>query len=350
MSTDQDRPSLRLLAALADVRLDPGALRASLGDTVLEASGPRDMISLLSRELYRRVHARITIPDAAGQPQHRDLAFEEALARATPHRTCPTAVLPAPGAVTGQPDRIEVEIDGVRVWLPRAMLDGAQPPAIVHMPAARAALCPGFVVADGPRGRYHEPPVIRVYVHIERPEAACRVWNGVLGVLNGAGVNYRAKVASAPARFPRQDAMVVYLGRDAWHSTALVRDAVRDLAGQVGGRSSPYTRVLAPGVSAAWEPVDARPGYRELSFGEHRSRAIAEGLVAHATGAASSREEGLCASMRAASIDPVEPARNRDSPPIPSIGFVGSAGAGAVSSGALSGQRPGVVNGVEHDR
>ncbi|MGE6955117.1 T3SS effector HopA1 family protein, partial [Staphylococcus capitis] len=243
---------------------------------------------------------------------------------ATPHRSTPTVVLPAPGLGSDERGRVAGVVDGLRVWLPSTLVaEASQLPATVELSAVRPALSPGFFLVDGPSGRRHQAPLARVYVHLRRPEDAAPVWHRVLTRLNESGVVYRAKIASAPRFFPRQDALVVYLGRGSWDAAVQIRDVVQDLGARVGDTSSIFTHVLAPGVSLAWEPADSRPGYEGLSFGEHRCKAVAEALVAVATGTAPSVDEALRDTMTAAAIDPECPARNHDSPGLPDIGLGG---------------------------
>jgi hypothetical protein len=163
-----------------------------------------------------------------------------------------------------------------------------------------------------------------VYVHIERLEAAPEVWNRVLTAINDSGMPYRAKVSSHPLLYPRQDALVVYLGPDAWSAAEVVRNAAKACRGLIGAGTSPYAHQIASGVAVAFEPTDGRPGRIGASFGQHRSRVVAEALVAHALGKASSRMDSLQKALINAGIDPLAPARNLDSPDVASLGLVAS--------------------------
>jgi acyl carrier protein len=103
----------------------------------------------------------------------------------------------------------------------------------------------------------------------------------------------------------------VYVGdRDLAAVSTLAREIGR--VAQVGPEVSLFTERIAPGVAIAWEPIDRRPGMRGLSFGEHRARATAEGLVQHA----GSRSSGTAAdavrqALITAGIEPARPAWNR---------------------------------------
>jgi hypothetical protein len=296
-------PIAALVEALGDVWVAPDGRRVRLGDTEWEAPSARRMAERLGAELYRRLHAG----NGGGEHRERNPALEAALAEATPHATSPVAVtLPTDGAGDGV-----VLIDGLRVRVPAAMPTGPE----VLLPAARPALSPGHYLVDGPTGRPHGAPTLRVYLHLEGPAEAPARWHDVLTALNGAGVTYRAKIVSTPGGYPRRDAMVVYLGRGHWHAATLIRDAVAGRPG-AGRESSLFAHPLAPGVAAAWDPDDPRPGRRGMSFGEHRARATAEALLRDVD-----LTTGLAECFTEASIDAARPARNRSSPPLPELGL-----------------------------
>jgi HopA1 effector protein family len=303
MNASAATPIAALVEALAGVWVAADRRQARLAGTELEAPSARRMAERLGHELYQRLHAG----SAGGEHGERSPALETALAEATPHHTSPVAVaLPADGAGDGV-----VLIDGLRVRVPPEMLTGPE----ILLPAARAALSPGHYLVDAPTGRIRGAPVLRIYLHLHGPADAPARWHDVLTALNGAGVTYRAKILSTPGGYPRRDAMVVYLGPGHWHAAALIRDAATGRPG-VGRECSLFAHPLAPGVAAAWDPDDRRPGHRGMSFGEHRARATAEALLRNTDLAT-----GLAECFTAASIDAVRPARNHDSPALPDLGL-----------------------------
>jgi hypothetical protein len=303
MTAPAAAPIAALVEALADVWVAPDRRQARLGSIELEAPSARRMAARLGHELYRRLHSG----NATGDVGERNPALEAVLAEATPHDTSPTAVtLPADRAGDGV-----VLIDGLRVRVPSAMLTGPE----IFLPAARPALSPGHYLVDGPSGRMHGGPILRVYLHLQDPAVAPARWHDVLTALNSASVTYRAKVVSTPEGYPRRDAMVVYLGPGHWHAATLIRDAAAGRPG-VGHEHSLFAHPLAPGIAAAWDPDDQRPGHRGMSFGEHRARATAEALLRDTDLAT-----GLAECFTAARIDAVRPARNHDSPTLPELGL-----------------------------
>jgi HopA1 effector protein family len=285
-----------LVAALADVWVAPDGRQARVEGSELRAPSPRRMTERLGRELYQRFHSG----NAGRGDDDRSSVLEAALDEATPHRTSPVVTTPAGDGV--------VLIDGLRVRVP---LTGPE----ILLPAARPALSPGHYLVDSPSGRIRGTPILRIYLNLCDPDAAPARWHDVLTTLNDAGVTYRAKIVSTPGGYPRRDAMVVYLGPGHWPAAALIGDAATGRPG-VGREHSLFAHPLAPGVAAAWDPDDRRPGHRNLSFGEHRTRVTAEALMCDAD-----RATALAECFTAASIDPARPARNRDSPALPELGL-----------------------------
>jgi hypothetical protein len=185
---------------------------------------------------------------------------------------------------------------------------------LLQVDCVRPRLSPGFLLVDGSAGHgLDDGPVLRVYVNVQTADAAPEVLAETLGALERLAVPYRAKITSVRAGLPRQDAAVVYLGRRAWHAAAAVATAVRRVAGR-GEEVSLYTRRLGHGVSMAWEPADPRPGYRGLSFGEHRSLVISTALLKNAKDLSASPESAAMKEFTIAGLDPRAPFRNVTSP------------------------------------
>lgn len=290
-------------------------LSARIGERDIEADTPLALRDRLTMLIYECLHAGR--PELVGGAPRtlRDADLERLLTWATPHTTTVrrTRLL---GRDAGQ---MIVELDGLRVRVPStACTEAAAEGAVdVVMQAVRPALSPGFFLADGSAGRPEGKELFRLYVHITDAAYAPDVWNTVLTALEATGAPYRAKISSSPLLYPRRDALVVYLDRDVLHVADVVVHAATASA-QLGTDTSPFTHELAPGVSCAWEPTDARPGRSAMSFGEHRAAAVAEGLLTHVLSPArTSRVEAVAAALTQAGIDPQQPARDLVSPDFP---------------------------------
>lgn len=333
MSTGELAPRVR--EAIKDVDVDPDARTARVGDREVTAKTAPDLVFALAYHIYEHVHCGRSSDRRPRRRDLRDPAVEAGLFAATPHRTTTVPVRPVGLAREGA---VPVLIDGVRVLAPpdalvaEALPAGGAPVVRLRLAAARPALSPGFFLADSSRPRSTDGPVLRVYLHLTSIDDAPLVWGSVLRRLEAAGAGYRAKICSAAEALPRRDGMVVYLGPGEWGAVDVVLEATAGLP--LGAATSPFTEELAPGVAIAWEPDDNRPGRSEMSFGEHRAMAVAEGLItagradAPASGAGAppdgpttgvhvtTREAAVAAAMRGYGIDPRRPARNFSSPPL----------------------------------
>jgi HopA1 effector protein family len=298
----------RLLAALECIKVANDCRSGVVADRQIEAKSTAEFTHRLSHCIYEVLHVGWPAPPADNVRTGNDEDFEARLLAATPH----ASVLRTANVLAADAGQIFVEMDGVSVAVPRTEA-GQAPPGrriAVRLPACRPALSPGYWVADGTRALATGDRIVRLYVHLPGPAAAVAAWAAVLPMLEERAVAFRAKVTSIPALLPRRDALVVYVGdRDLAAVTALGREIGR--VAQVGPEVSVFAERIAPGVAIAWEPTDRRPGMRGLSFGEHRARAIAEGLVRHA----GSRNSGTAAdavrqALMTAGIEPARPAWN----------------------------------------
>lgn len=320
ISTVQLAP--RITAALHDIDVEPGALKATTGSDTLEADNAPALSKRLAAELYQTMHVGRTESPSARPRTYRDRDLDRLFTDAMPHtRTQISAVI---HEHRPEQDQTIAELGGLRVRVPSSVLTTPPPhtlpgQATVSLPAARPGLSPGFFLADGSRGMERAGDALRLYVHLTRPDAAPAVWGRTLSILEEARLPYRAKISSSPHLYPRRDALVVYLGPRAWSAVPLLAAELKDLDG-VGPSTSPFTAEVAPGVALAWEPSDRRPGRKGKSFGEHRTAILAEALVLHATLPPQDRptiEETIAGAFLDASVDPLDPSRNLDSAPLP---------------------------------
>jgi HopA1 effector protein family len=299
-----------LLAVLDCVTVAGDCRSGSVGGRRIEASSPAELIHRLGHALYEVLHVGWPTPPADRVRISKDEAFEARLLAATPH----AFVLRPAGVLSAEADRVFVELDGVRVVIPRSEVGQPVQPGSrleVRLPSCRPALSPGYWVADGTRALAAASRIVRLYVHLTTPAAVVAAWAAVLAMLEERGVGFRAKVTSVPALLPRRDALVVYTAECDLAAVLALGRRIGSVT-PVGPEVSVFTERVGPGVAIAWEPSDRRPAMRGLSFGEHRARATAEGLVRHAgTSADDTAADAVRLALIAAGIDPARPAHNR---------------------------------------
>lgn len=278
----------RLAGALRTITVRPDCRAATVGQRRIYATGPRAMRAELTAAIYDEFHAGRAQSPVSAHIDLRDRGAEQRFRELMPHDDT-IRISPVLDIDT---DQILVELDGVRVWVPRERVDtgdsalcrGATVQA--HLPAERAALSPGFFFAESARRWIQHGTILRVYVHITDMRAAFGMWAGMLRMLEDRGISYRAKIASSSRMLPRRDALVLYVPGEDNQIARLVASVSEGIAG-IGPATSVFARPVAPGVATAREPADHRPGMRGLSFGEHRSAVLARALIEHATGSAS---------------------------------------------------------------
>jgi hypothetical protein len=178
--------------------------------------------------------------------------------------------------------RVVVERRGLRVWATPGdvcLPDGAPPepgtPVAVRLPKELRKLSPGFYLALGDHGlRPSEAePQVRLYWNLFA-DAAPRLMRSVTTRLNRAGIPFNLKVPNHPERYTRCDAGVLYLPKRCYPGIAqMVGDLYEELRDALQPGTPAFTKRLAPGLALAEDP-----GAGE-SFGTHRCRLLAEGVV-----------------------------------------------------------------------
>jgi len=146
----------------------------------------------------------------------------------------------------------------------------------VPLPKELPALSPGFFMVLGATGSevVASQHTVRVYWHIAASGAAALV-RALTSRLNAETVPFRLKVADHPIRFDRCDAAVLYLPVEAFEGVRamLAHVAVTTMASRLRPQTPAFTLALAPGVGLAESPTTGE------SFGEHRCRLLADGIV-----------------------------------------------------------------------
>ncbi|MGW3271266.1 T3SS effector HopA1 family protein [Streptomyces kronopolitis] len=315
----------RLTQALTAVTVRAGARHASVAGRAVTADSPRDLRGRLSTALYEWLHAGHQQHDddadqgegSAPLPKRtlRDPELERRLSAAVPHHTTRARGLLRAVEGTGAGRQLLVQFPDITARVPAARLHPAGDPAPgdtveLALEAARPALSPGFFYVMGSRPLPRPlGPIRRVFLHLTDQNSATDVWATTLSVLEREGACYHAKIMSDPQGYPRRDALVAYLHGEYARSESALAHAVVGMPG-LGTGTSVFTEEIAPGIAAAWDPYDPRPGQRGLSFGQHRCLALASALVEHALDGTRSCTERIAEAFRAANIDPLRPGRN----------------------------------------
>jgi hypothetical protein len=252
----------------------PAPARRTLGPQVIRAY----LLSMLSSQLYRDFYCR-------GHPTP---SAESATAFAGPARERFVARLSAANAGTGcwsngwtvrtdDGTEVVVERDGLSVWLPRDELPPHDPAGAVrlHLPNGSVRMLPGFylAMADAELTRDHTNRIVRLYWNL-MAEGAETFLRRATTELNRAQLAFRLKVLDSPARYARCDAGVLYIREEDYGMVAEIVARIHpDVAPWLKARTPAFTKVLAPGIGLAEDPG---PGE---SFGQHRCRLLADGII-----------------------------------------------------------------------
>jgi hypothetical protein len=259
---------------------------AAPDDPTAPAAGRARLLRRLTDRLYADFYCR-------GGP----VPAEDITRRGGPERTSFVEALSAANrgsgsweigwTVAGTDDgRLVVERHGLRVWAlledvaaPRGGPRRPGAPVSVRLPRELPRASPGFYMALGDRGLPPDGELLRVYWNLQAADAV-RFVEATTSRLNAAGLPFRLKVVDAVERFTRCDAGVLYLARaDGERAAPHIAAVHRELAGRLKPETPAFTKRLAPGVAVADEPREGD------SFGGHRCRLLAEGIVlAHERG------------------------------------------------------------------
>lgn len=327
---------------------EPVVIAASAGEATSQPGGPADpgvpradadppAARRLAEEIYARLYTRagpLRDPesDPAARRQHLALLSRANQGRGTWE--------PGWTVRAVEPDgRLSVLKDGLAFWVgpDRVRRTGEIAPGAccqVWVGKELKELQPGFYIAigDGSQGSQgsagspgskgsqgsrrneggeggeggeeeREPPV-RLYWHLTAAGAAS--WMARLtGLLNAAGIPFRAKALSDPGSYRRADAGVLYLAPDRYEAARrAVAATYREIRGELRPAVPLLARRLAPGLAVAEDPGNGE------SFGQHRCRLVARGLwrafEAGRAGAAE-RLESVVAELRREGLDPCRP-------------------------------------------
>ena len=189
--------------------------------------------------------------------------------------------------------------------------DGGDDGAAVELllPSELLRSSPGFYMALAPEPLDDRRPTVRLYWNIDLSGAVPFV-AAATRIAHRRRLPARLKVGNHRARFVRCDAAVLYVERDALlREPDVVAELYTALTDHLAEPVPALTRALAPGVGLAEDPGDGQ------SFGQHRCRLIADGLVdAHERGLGSLEERVAAVHERfaAAGLDVDAPHLNPD--------------------------------------
>jgi HopA1 effector protein family len=179
-------------------------------------------------------------------------------------------------------DHVVVERHGLRLWMEPdeiCPLDGIRPepgvPLTIRLPKELLKLSPGFYVALGDEGLPPPgtEPVVRVYWNLVA-DAAPDLIRSATTRLNAARIPFNLKLLDEPDCYTRCDAAVLYVPRRCYPAVAEVVTALyHELRAGLLATTPAFTKQLAPGLALAEDPGDGD------SFGMHRCRLLAEGII-----------------------------------------------------------------------
>jgi HopA1 effector protein family len=266
-----------------------GVLPASVETAMDPESARAYLLHSMQVQLYADLYCRGFASPSVDSPSHglarRPEPFVETLAASNTGRGSRE---PGWKVVSASAEQVVVERHGLKLWIaPGDVVDldgeGLHPDARVHvrLPNELRKLSPGFYMALGDAGFETEQPtaIVRFYWHLASTSAP-RLIHALTSRLNKARLPFRVKVVNDPARYTRCDAGVLYVHGSDYEATArAVRATYNELAGGLRRATPAFAKPLAPGLAVAEDPGTGD------SFGMHRARLLAEGIVdAHEQG------------------------------------------------------------------
>ena len=145
----------------------------------------------------------------------------------------------------------------------------------LRLPKELRSVSPGYYMALSNRGEItgEAPAIIRLYWNLRAggAEPFIRIFTRLL---NEAKMYFQLKVLNDPASYIRCDAGVLYfLKTDRGLVAEILSEVYPKLVSHLKPAVPVFTKLLAPGIGLAEDPGS------EESFGQHRCRILAEGIV-----------------------------------------------------------------------
>jgi class II lanthipeptide synthase len=145
----------------------------------------------------------------------------------------------------------------------------------LRFPKELLNVSPGFYLALGDEELTDDDSrtLVRIYWNL-MSEGAIQLIQSASTLLNQAKLPSRLKTLNDPTRYTRCDAAVLYVRQGDYDAVSAVLKAIYpELAAHLKRGTPVFTKRIAPGVGLAEDPGDGE------SFGLHRCRVLAEGLI-----------------------------------------------------------------------
>lgn len=151
--------------------------------------------------------------------------------------------------------------DAVAVWMPPHRMDAS------------------FYTVLGDRGPISpDAPAVQVYFNLS-PAGAIALMRVLIPALNQAKLPFSLGLLHDPADYGRRDAAILRLCQVDWAAAApMLRQAYPVVRSHLQRAVPLFTKVLAPGVGLAEEPMEEACN-EAIEFGLHRAQLVADGLL-----------------------------------------------------------------------
>lgn len=263
-------------------KLSLRTLQARIGDKHLSAGSLSELRSQIAHEIY--LHFHVQNPFLADTPTtgYQDYAqnFIDEIRQPIIWQQVDKSIKGKPKTVNGQ-THATVQLGGVKVlapWDDVAVQDPGEL-ATLRMPSWRARTTPGYLLVIGGKSIQNIRDVTRFYIACDFAGQALSRWGQLQDMLETHASGFHIKALSSSAAYPRSDSIVVYVPN---MDRSTVEKELQSMSWgntPAGCRTSIFSRSISPGITTAAEPADTRAEYARLSFGQHRSRILADSLI-----------------------------------------------------------------------
>jgi hypothetical protein len=145
----------------------------------------------------------------------------------------------------------------------------------LRVPKESSVIAPGFYLARGNESltAHGSDVIVRWYWNLT-PRGALRFVEYATSALNRDAIPFNLKVLGNEHDYSRCDAVVLYTRRRDYEAVVQILGAIyRDVSLHVKEGRPVFTKPMAPGVGLAENPGG------DVSFGEHRCRLLADGVI-----------------------------------------------------------------------